>query len=227
MNNPFAKIFAPKEVAPLYIRGFAAIEGYKPSVESGEMYVAEVDDLRVLTVTNGKNTYGTRRLIATADISDSKFADVYGDKIIVIDREFKKLPVKQQLALIHEANYVERSVITYDTNFGNDPGDDISMVQEGLDQAAKIDAMRKYGVYSVNKANSKATKFEQPSLGKVAKVSIKVEKKEKTNSEKSAENSSIKPKMPEFINNAVEKAKEAFSDKKETAAASDPEPQAT
>lgn len=224
--NLFTKIFAPKEVSPLYIRGFAAIEGYKPSIESGEMYVAEVDDLRVLTVSDGKDTFGTRRLIATADIATSKFADVYGDKVIVIDREFKKLPKKEQLALIHEANYVERSVITYDTNFGGGEIDDISMVQEGLEQAATIDAMCKYGVYSVNKANAKATKFEQPSLGKVAKISIKVEKKEKKASEKPAENSSIKPKMPEFINDAVEKAKGVFSDKKETAT-NDPEPQTT
>lgn len=225
--NLFTKIFSAKEVSPLYIRGFAAIEGYKPSIESGEMYVAEVNDLRVLTVADGKNTYGTRRLIATADISDSKFSEIYGDKIIVIDREFKKLPKKEQLALIHEANYVERSVITYDTNFGNDPVDDVSMIQEGLNQAATIDAMRKYGVYSVNKANAKATKFEQPSLGKVAKISIKVEKAEKKASEKPAENSSIKPKMPEFINNAVEKAKDVFSDKKDTTTANDPEPQTT
>lgn len=187
-----------KELQKLTINNIISVDGYQAGVD-GNMYIAQVENLVLVVGMNPKKPMqGVKALAATAKLPMGSDAEKkYGNRIILVDKKFSRLPKKQRLALIEIENQKLRQ---WDTRFtSNTDGNEI--VSTNLDRTitAELVAMEKFGYRHVKRAVMKngrlMLKTEKP-IGKMLYKNFK--KQVKTNGNKAVE----KVETPVTLQNA-------------------------
>lgn len=158
------------------VKNLVAIDGYQVG-DNGNKYVALVEDLTLFRGFNAKSKDGVKPLLLTAKVCDISIADKYGEKIIVVSKEFMKLPKKQKLALLEIENIKTREL---DSRFKVNADDDVISTNLDRKAAAELCAMEKYGTRTVSKALTKANKKLLTSEKRVGKFMNKQYKKSKS-----------------------------------------------
>lgn len=155
------------------ISNLVSVDGYQPG--NGNMYIALVEDLTIFRGSDLKHPTGVKPMLVTARIMDPEFTERYGDRVIVVSKDFTKLPKKQRLALLEIENCKKNKKT--DDRFSLNAEDNVLRTSEDRKVASELIAMEKYGVKTVKKAVTKSQKKLMDSEMKVGKYLNKEYKK--------------------------------------------------
>jgi len=148
-------------MATITINNLYTPEGYKPDKDSRPYISVQEGDLVIINSISPKKEKKTvKALICCATVPDSNqsFIDTYGNNIFLVSSKFKKLPNKQQLALleieISKINGRQAASAKYPFTAGF--GDAVTATNVDKAIAADLDAIEKYGYRTVRVAKKKA-----------------------------------------------------------------------